>query len=201
MKQLMILGTFHMESQLDVTKTEHMELLHEMGDEINLLVEKIAQYQPTKIFVEIPKTQQKPLDLAYQRFLAGEASSSSEVVKVAFPLAQRAKSPIYAVDWMEWGAGVRDCGDVMEELEKDPSLKKEINQFNTVNIRLENNLNQDDESCAGDNNHIHIKDALLLETLGLVENKKYTYRYLLQQGLCDYKTLKKNMQNQLKDSM
>ncbi len=120
MKELMILGTFHMESNSDIRNTLGTEKLEQMHDETDLLVEKLSAFKPTKIFVEIEKQDQPELNKTYEMFLENKVDSSNEVVKIAFPLAKKNGANIAAIDWMEQGAAIRGCSDVVDELDKYP---------------------------------------------------------------------------------
>ena len=129
MKQLMILGTFHMESQEDVHNLEGFSA-SEHEAELEALTDRLAEYKPTKIFVEWPKSMQERLDRGYGLWNDGKLKNSDERMQIGFRLAKKADCGVYAIDWMEQGAATRGCGDVIEYMDKEPELKAEIEQYN-----------------------------------------------------------------------
>ncbi len=130
MKELMILGGFHFEGTYDAKQTEGKDKLEEMQGEIDELIEKMAKFKPTKVFVEVEKTRQNELDQWWGMYQEGKLKSQkNEVFKVAFPIAEKCGSKLLAIDWMEQGAATIPCGEAMAELEKYTDLKKEIEQY------------------------------------------------------------------------
>ena len=139
MKKLMILGTFHMESKADLINTENTEMLQHtrFQEEFEIITDKLAEYNPTKIFVEIEKTQQQSLDKAYEAYLAGKVKSTGELYQIAFRLAKKTGTKVYAIDWMEQGAAIRPISDVFDYMDQEPAIKREIEQYNPCEVSLD----------------------------------------------------------------
>ena len=144
MKKIMILGTFHMESKADLINTENTEMLHQtqFQEELEKIVDKLVEYKPTKIFVEIEKTEQQSLDRAYEAYLADKVKSTGEVYQIAFRLAKKTGTKVYAIDWMERGAAIRPMSDVFDYMNQEPAIKKEIEQYNPCKISLDRSITE-----------------------------------------------------------
>lgn len=144
MKKLMILGTFHMESKADRINTENTEMLHQtqFQEEFEKIADKLAEYKPTKIFVEIEKTEQPSLDRAYEAYQADKVDSTGELYQIAFRLAKKTGTKVYAIDWMERGAAIRPMSDVFDYMEQEPAIKKEIEQYNPCEVSLDRSITE-----------------------------------------------------------
>ena len=131
MKQIMVLGTFHMNSQLDVHSFHQQELLAERESEIAELVDRLSQFRPTKIAVEIDRKYQPELDAAYRRYPEPDSDAWGEVSQIGFCLAKRlGLERLEAVDWMEQGAATKGCSEVLDYCRAHQSeLAEELEQY------------------------------------------------------------------------
>ena len=143
MNQIMILGTFHMQGSCDVHGEAVEDILSERRQkEIEQLLDKIKQYQPTKIAVEIERKKDELLNQQYVAYLNQQKQlTENEVHQIAFRLAKQLEHrKVYAVDWMEQGVSTRGCGDCITYLtEKQPKLFEEISQYECEPIKLDQN--------------------------------------------------------------
>jgi len=101
--QLLLLGTFHfMDSGLDDYKPKHdVDILSaERQREVVGLLDRLAEFAPTRIAVEWDRDDQARLDERYSQYLAGEFEiSSNEIYQLGFRLGQRlGHDRLYAVD-------------------------------------------------------------------------------------------------------
>lgn len=98
---VLVLGTFHFDNPgQDLANTQVDDVLAPRRQaEIGEILDGLARFNPTKIFVESRKRVTRNPDI-YHLFLRGELSAShSEVVQLGFRLAQRLKhKEVYAVD-------------------------------------------------------------------------------------------------------
>jgi len=106
--EVMILGTFHFAyPNLDRIKIEEKDQLDftspERQKEIELLVEQIAQFKPTKIAVELKTWSQNKIDSLYNEYLKGNYELPiNESYQVGFRLAKMLNhNRVYCVD--AWG--------------------------------------------------------------------------------------------------
>lgn len=133
MNQIMVLGTFHMQGSCDVHGVAAEDIFSERRQkEIEQLLDKIKQYKPTKIAVEIEKKKDELLNQQYVAYLEQKKQlTGNEVHQIAFRLAKQLEHQnIYAVDWMEQGVSIRGCGECITYLtEKEPKLYEEISQY------------------------------------------------------------------------
>lgn len=139
MKELMILGTFHFESQADAThlSAAQREQLAARRDEIGQIAEKLAAYRPTKLFVECEKTRQDALDKRYRAYLTGGCNArNDEVAQIGFRVARQNGIVPTAIDWMELGAATRPYGEVAERLEQDAALHGELAPYARSPVNL-----------------------------------------------------------------
>ncbi len=139
MKELMILGTFHFESQADANHLSdaEREKLAARRDEVAQIAEKLAAYRPTKLFVECEKSHQAALDQRYRAYRTGGSDPiNDEVAQIGFRLAQRSGIGPIAIDWMERGAATRPYGEIAERLEQDPALHRELAPYTDFPVDL-----------------------------------------------------------------
>ncbi len=171
MKEIMVLGTFHMESNADVVNVQNKELLDGMDAEFKLLSEKLAEFNPNKLFVEMERDYQHQLEKAFEKYKSDRKTSRNEIFKIAFPVAKTCNAKVLAVDWMEQGAAVRSCGDVMEALENEPDLKALVDSFEAANIDLNKGL---------------IENLRLVNSEREISKSKAFYVNLARLGVKDY---------------
>jgi hypothetical protein len=101
-KQVLLLATYHFQGSTSdsfSTKADNV-LSDKRQDELALLLDQIARFEPTKVVVERPRTSQVATNAAYERFLKEDSGlGGSEVHQVGFRLAQlMGHARIYAVD-------------------------------------------------------------------------------------------------------
>ena len=144
MNQIMVLGTFHMQGSCDVHGEAVEDIFSERRQkEIEDILDKIKQYRPTKIAVEIERKKEEFLNQQYIAYLNQQLQlTQNEVHQIAFRLAKQLEhQKIYAVDWMEQGVSTRGCGDCITYLmEKEPKLYEEISQYECEAIKLDQNI-------------------------------------------------------------
>lgn len=103
--QVLLLGSFHFDNPgLDVAKFENANILSaQRQKEVLEVVEKIKQFRPDKIFIEMPAERQPKLDSSFTKYKAGELKlSASETHQIAYCVAKELNHPgLYAVDYTE----------------------------------------------------------------------------------------------------
>lgn len=103
--EVLLLGCFHFDNPgLDVAKFENANVLSvQRQQEIALVLEKLRQFKPDKIFVEVPAERQLQLDSSYTQYRAGQKTlGASETHQLGFRLGQMLGHPkLYAVDFRE----------------------------------------------------------------------------------------------------
>ena len=100
--QVMILGTYHMGESSDFVQTKTDDVLSERRQrEIEALVERLVEWRPTRIAVEVPVARDSALNAQYRAYLAGTFPlGRSETYQVAFRLAKRlGHERVHAVDF------------------------------------------------------------------------------------------------------
>ena len=100
--QLMVLGAVHFGNPgRDQVNMEFDDVLSPgRQDELDRLVEALAQFRPTHVAVEWERARQPELDRAYAAWRAGNRSDRSELDQIAFRLAERlGLEQVDAVDW------------------------------------------------------------------------------------------------------
>lgn len=138
--KIMILGTFHMASYKNLYNFNLDDLMSEKRQsEIIDLVDKIKNLKPTKIAVEREYKYEEELNAKYIRYVNGETDlEMHESQQIAFRLAKSlGHKKIYAVDWMEKGAGSCSIGEVYEYTKKEqPQFLK---LFDDLSFNLKGN--------------------------------------------------------------
>ncbi len=103
--QVLLLGSFHFDNPgLDVAKFENANILSQQRqNEVLEVVEKIKQFRPDKIFIEMPVERQQRLDSSFNKYKKGELKlGASEVYQIAYRVAKELNHPgLYAVDYTE----------------------------------------------------------------------------------------------------
>lgn len=103
--QVLLLGSFHFDNPgKDVAKFEDANILSAKRQaEVLEVVEKIKQFRPDKIFIEIPVERQQRLDSSFNKYKAGELKlSASEIHQIAYRVAKELNhAGLYAVDYTE----------------------------------------------------------------------------------------------------
>lgn len=103
--KVLLLGSFHFHNPgLDVAKFENANILSPGRQaEVLEVVQKIKQFRPDKIFIEIPVERQQWLDSSFNKYKAGELKlSASETQQIAYRVAKELNHlGLYAVDYTE----------------------------------------------------------------------------------------------------
>lgn len=117
---VLVLGTFHM--------SEHEELFSEKRQaEIEEVVAKLMEFQPSKIAVEMTAEKNDILNQQYQQYKSGQfALELNEIDQIGFRIASRlGHDKLYAVDWM--GKARMGYGEVDQWVkENQPEMHQEI---------------------------------------------------------------------------
>lgn len=141
---ILILGTFHMRPSSDMIQGTIDDLLSsKRQEEIREVVERIKQFKPTKLAVEVVTKEHEALNKDYTNYLNGELELKvDEVHQLGFRIPSELNhEEIYAIDWMESGAGTKSVGEVYEwAKENQPDL------FKAIFGQLENEMNREDHS-------------------------------------------------------
>jgi hypothetical protein len=101
--KLMLLGTFHFQDAgLDTYKPKHtFDVFSEPGQaQIAEVLDRLAEFNPTKVAVEADATAQDRVDTRYAEFRSGTAKpSANEITQIGYTLAARLKHErVYAID-------------------------------------------------------------------------------------------------------
>jgi hypothetical protein len=103
--KVLLLGCFHFDNPgLDVAQFENANILSPVRQqEVAQILERLQQFKPDKIFVEVPVSRQAILDSNYMKYKTGNYQlGASEVHQLAFRLGATLNHPkLYAVDYTE----------------------------------------------------------------------------------------------------
>lgn len=100
--EILLVGTFHFDNPgADVVKTKTFDIHSRAAqDDLKELAQKIADFKPTKIFVEWPYKQQSQLDSIYAQFKSDNIYKSDEIYQLAFRAAKlNPATQIVAIDY------------------------------------------------------------------------------------------------------
>lgn len=127
---IMILGTFHMGTTLDMIEIEKDSMLSaQRQKEIEEVVGSLKEFEPTKIALEVEKKRNGLLNEGYNAYLNGDYElEENEIDQIGYRLAKgMGHQEVYAVDWMEQGALQREINEVVEwAKEHQPDLNEEL---------------------------------------------------------------------------
>lgn len=146
--EILLVGTFHFNNPgLDIVKNKAFDIKNSKTQtELDIIAQKIADFNPTKIFVERPYQNQKELDSTYNLYKKGTLPvSTDEIYQLAFRVAKLNKNTsLEAIDYNDFGF---PFGEVMEIMEtrKQTDLKEKIMNItkevgNDFNKKLENGI-------------------------------------------------------------
>lgn len=100
--ELLLLGVFHFDDAgLDAYKPRfRLDILSpERQQELDRLVNQLARFRPTKVAVEVRRSEQPRLDTLFQRYLRGDSLGPNEIYQIGFRLAKQVGlTRVYAVD-------------------------------------------------------------------------------------------------------
>lgn len=121
--RVLVLGTYHMANPgLDLLNPVADDVLAERRqEEIELLVERVLRFEPTRVAVEVTPDRQAALDGRYRAYLEGRlAPERDEVYQVAFRVAEAlGHERLYAVDHRQ----DLQLGEILERARRDhPAL-------------------------------------------------------------------------------
>ncbi len=128
--EILLIGTFHFDNPgLDIAKNNSFEVLNTKTQaELDVMAQKIKEFNPTKIFVEWSYDRQNELDTLYNSYLNGTGDFSkdkNEIFQLAFRVGKLNNNErLEAIDYkMNF-----PFGEVLEILEKrkQTALKEEI---------------------------------------------------------------------------
>ena len=122
--ELMILGTFHFNNRgLDgyVPKNSIDIMSNEKQKELKAVIDIVKKYAPTKIAIEVKKSNQKWVDSIYNSYLKGNYKlQKNEIYQIGFRLAKLlGHKKVYAVD--------SNSKSYFEEMTEEESNKKQYN--------------------------------------------------------------------------
>ncbi|ANC76359.1 hypothetical protein ABE65_005890 [Fictibacillus phosphorivorans] len=137
--QIMILGTFHMRYTADLQRMEFDDLLAESRQqEIQKVVEHLMKFKPTKVALEVVKSEENKLNQEFNQYKEGQLDLAiDEVHQLGFRIASNLQhEKVHAVDWMDT-VGNRGLGQVFEWAEKNqPEFFRYINDTYRSNQEL-----------------------------------------------------------------
>lgn len=103
--KVLLLGCFHFDNPgLDVAKFENASILSDKRQqEVREVLEKLIQFKPEKIFVEMPVEHQRRLDSSLRLYRSGQFTlNAGEIHQLGFRLAKDLNLPgLYAVDYRD----------------------------------------------------------------------------------------------------
>jgi Family of unknown function (DUF5694) len=103
--KVLLLGTFHFDNPgLDVAKFDNANILSEKRQaEVKVVMQKLLEFRPDKIFVEAPPSAQGRLDSNFRKYKTGEIMlNAGELHQLGFRLAKELNLPgLQAVDYTE----------------------------------------------------------------------------------------------------
>ncbi|MBS4201763.1 hypothetical protein KHA93_19350 [Bacillus sp. FJAT-49732] len=127
---ILILGTFHMAPSSDLFQSKLDDFLTlKKQQEIREVVERFKQYKPNKLAVERVTKRDHELNEEFRRYKNGDFELQvNEIYQLGFRIADELNhEKVYAIDWMEQGAGTRSAGEVYEwAKENQPDLSQSI---------------------------------------------------------------------------
>ncbi|MCG7345864.1 DUF5694 domain-containing protein [Sporosarcina sp. ACRSL] len=128
--KIMVMGTFHMGSTSDMIEIEKDSMLSpQRQKEIEEVVDRLKDFKPTKIALEVEKKKNDLINEEFTGFLKGDYQlQENEIDQIGYRLAKEmGHQEVYAVDWMEQGACQREINEVVEwTKEHQPELYEEI---------------------------------------------------------------------------
>ena len=119
-----------MGTTLDMIEIEKDSMLSaQRQKEIEEVVGRLKDFEPTKIALEVEKKKNVPINEEFKRYLKGDYQlQEEEIDQIGYRLAKEmGHQEVYAVDWMEKGACRREIGEVVEwAKEHQPELHEDL---------------------------------------------------------------------------
>ena len=137
--EVVTLGVFHFDfPNLDMEQTSEEDqidvLLPGYQKEIELIVNKLAQFKPNAIVIEQPVYKQQKIDSLFSAYVAGTHTlSKSEVQQLGFRIAKMCNAKLYCAD--AWGAQTARIEKLLEDDNSEQYLAFEesfVNSPDTV---------------------------------------------------------------------
>ena len=126
--KVLTLGSFHFNfPNLDLAKTDDKNQIDVLDatyqNEIELIVDKLAEFKPTKIVIERQVDKQQLYDSLYTSYLKGQHElSRSEEQQIGFRLAKRFNlTKLFCTD--AWGKDFEDVKDIIQGNDSIPKEK------------------------------------------------------------------------------
>ncbi|MBH0164902.1 hypothetical protein IHV12_08230 [Fictibacillus sp. 7GRE50] len=136
---IMIVGTFHMRYTPDLQRMDFDDLLADSRQqEIHKVVKKLKKFKPSKVALEVVKSEEDKLNHEFHQYREGELKLEvDEVHQLGFRIASDLHhEKVHAVDWMDT-IGNRGLGQVFEWAEKNqPEYFRYINENYRSNHEL-----------------------------------------------------------------
>jgi hypothetical protein len=132
--EVLLVGTFHFrnfnpKNNSDITQTNEVDVLTEQNQkELELISDKITEFNPDKIFVEYPFEKQSILDSTFQSFLPTNyyESDRNETVQLGFRVAKKLKhNKVFAYDYRNTSYPYNGMLETMEKANQTELIKKE----------------------------------------------------------------------------
>ena len=170
--ELMILGTFHFDnSGLDgyVPKNDVDIMSNEKQKELEEIINVIKKYAPTKIAIEVNKSNQKWVDSIYNSYLEGNYTlQKNEIYQIGFRLAKLlGHKKVYAVD-----ASARSYFENMTEEESNEKQYGFIEKADPEAVKREMFLNQKFTEIYQKEDNLKAQISLLDYYLHINDNKR-----------------------------
>ncbi|WP_096439173.1 DUF5694 domain-containing protein [Alteribacter populi] len=114
--KVLVVGTFHFGGSPDMVQIDAGNMLAvNKQKEVLEVVEKLENYKPTKVAVEVEKEKEVALNQRYEEYIDNNFElTSNEVHQLGFRICElRNHQKIFAIDWMG-NIGSRSIGEVLE---------------------------------------------------------------------------------------
>lgn len=194
--EFLLVGTIHFGETPDVVSfTDEDKRLIKQQD-IEKLIETLAQYAPDQIFVEYPFSMQDQLTKLYIAEDASDPFKQNEIYQIAFQLAKKLKHPtVYAVDWNEDIPGLASLDDVAAgpcAAEFSEIMKVANNQFEIMTTALRNGslielyekINTDEFNQANHNIYLQLMQLSDEQAFNWTVNYWYYRNLKIAQNIC-----------------
>lgn len=128
--KVLLVGTFHMASALDVHSSKVDDISSEKRQqEIYEVVERLKGFKPTKVALEVEYKYDESVNRQYKEYIDGKYELKlNEYQQLGFRIAKDlSHEKVYCIDWMERGVAGRGCGEVQDwAKENQPDLFKKV---------------------------------------------------------------------------
>lgn len=129
--RLLIIGTHHFDSKADAVNFDADDVLSpKRQEEIQELVRRLQEFNPTKVAIEAPAEEHEEYVAQYRAYLNGEyADERNEIYQVGFRLARTlGHEKVYPIDWNKRAVGMdTDIGTFAEQNNQTHLLEEALN--------------------------------------------------------------------------